>query len=82
MAQTPAPLGNDGAFYGMTDNGGANQNGVIYKINSTGALTPLFSFGGTNGSSPISTLIYGNDGHFYGTTSKGGLHGQGTIFRY
>jgi uncharacterized repeat protein (TIGR03803 family) len=43
-------------------------------------LTTLFSFNGTDGSSPT-TLIQGIDGNFYGTTAGGGSPGGGTFFR-
>jgi uncharacterized repeat protein (TIGR03803 family) len=46
MAGTPfagLALGNDADFYGTTSSGGANgQGGTVFKITTTGALTPLY----------------------------------------
>ena len=79
------PLGSliyDGTFlYGMTNQGGTNNIGTIFKIqpNGTGYLK-ILDFIGTNGSSPYGSLIY--DGTFlYGMTYQGGLANQGTMFK-
>lgn len=67
----------DGNFYG-TANGGPSGFGAVYKITSSGTLTPIYSFcsqGGarcTDGFGPTAGLIQGSDGNFYGTTSSGG----------
>jgi uncharacterized repeat protein (TIGR03803 family) len=78
----------DGSFYGTTIGGGANDNGTVFKIAPSGALTILYSFcsqGGTNctdGKYPQAELVQGTDGNFYGTTNSGGTEGEGagTIF--
>jgi uncharacterized repeat protein (TIGR03803 family) len=41
-------LGADGNFYGVCGGGGATGYGTVFKITSSGALTPLYSFTGTN----------------------------------
>jgi uncharacterized repeat protein (TIGR03803 family) len=71
----------DGNFYGTTDSGGSNGNGTVYKITSTGGLTTLASFNGSNGSLPFASLIQATDGNFYGTTQFGGSAGLGTVFK-
>ena len=82
----------DGNFYGTTMSGGpdfdtTNDNGfgygAIYRMDSNGDLTTIFSFDGTNGAGPGigNGLIVGNDGALYGVTAGGGLSGDGTIFR-
>jgi uncharacterized repeat protein (TIGR03803 family) len=70
-----------GAFYGTTVQGGSNDNGSLFKITATGALTPLAAFTMTNGSMPYSGLFAANDGSFYGTTYKGGSSIYGTVFQ-
>jgi uncharacterized repeat protein (TIGR03803 family) len=93
--QSPRGLtrGPDGWFYGATVAGGAftNQNGhgygTVFRIATNGFLTSLTSFAGTNGWSPMCSLVEGGDGAFYGTTRYGGSHtndfpnGHGTVFK-
>ena len=70
-----------GNLYGTTVCGGTNGGfGTIFEIPSGGALTSLYSFSGTDGAYPISSLLLGPDGNLYGTTSSGGPGGGGTIF--
>jgi len=71
----------DGNFYGVTKHGGAyDDNGTVFKITPTGALTTLHSFDFTDGNSPMGWLVQGTDGSFYGTTSWGGANSDGTVF--
>ena len=75
--------GNDGAFYGMTNTGGPNNYGTIFRITASGAYTVLKSLlVNTEGGNPQENLILGNDGSFYGMTYSGGVNGMGTIFRF
>jgi uncharacterized repeat protein (TIGR03803 family) len=79
--------GADGNFYGTTSEGGAYNNGTMFRLASDGMLTILYSFDGTNGDFPQAALVQGSDGNFYGTTSGGGVgyngtssSGDGTVF--
>ena len=64
--------GSDGNFYGTTDCGGTNYAGTVFRINTNGALTSLYSFtGGNDGATPLAGLVQGSDGNFYGTTYGG-----------
>ncbi|HTB81860.1 MAG TPA: choice-of-anchor tandem repeat GloVer-containing protein [Opitutaceae bacterium] len=72
--------GSDGNFYGTTQNGGNNNDGIVFMVTPAGVLTTLVSFNGTNGSLPAAALLQGSDGNFYGTTSRGGSSGNGTVF--
>jgi uncharacterized repeat protein (TIGR03803 family) len=75
--------GSDGNFYGTTWEGGANGDGTVFKISSSGTETVLYSFaGGSNdGADPYAALIQGSDGNFYGTTGAGGTSNAGTVFK-
>jgi uncharacterized repeat protein (TIGR03803 family) len=75
--------GGDGYFYGTTAGGGANSLGTVFKISTSGALTNLYSFiGSDDGENPQAGLALGSDGNFYGTTQSGGTNGGGgTIFK-
>lgn len=75
-------LFSDGAFlYGMTQYGGANSLGTLFRIKTDGTGdTILLNFAGTNGSFPYGSLI--SDGTFlYGMTTEGGTNSLGTIFK-
>jgi len=73
-------LGNDGCLYGTTTYGGLYGDGTVFKITSSGALTTLHTFSGTDGIIP-NTLVLGSDGNFYGTTYSGGANSKGTFFK-
>ncbi len=75
--------GNDGAFYGVTYQGGTSNLGTVFKITSTGTLTILHNFVGypNDGTYPRSALILGSDGNLYGTTLNGGKANDGTIYK-
>jgi uncharacterized repeat protein (TIGR03803 family) len=81
----PLVQGSDGSLYGETQGGGAKNGGTIFKVNSQGTLTTLYSFCAktkcADGGSPVGGLIQAADGNFYGTTVSGGAYGGGTIFR-
>jgi uncharacterized repeat protein (TIGR03803 family) len=62
-----------GNFYGTTYNGGPNGRGTVYKVDTAGHETVLYSFtGGADGANPIGGVIRDSDGNFYGTTYAGG----------
>ncbi len=78
----------DGTFlYGMTGNGGANNDGTLFRIKPDGTgYTKLMDLAGAlNGEVPQGSFYY--DGTFlYGTTKYGGVnntcnYGCGTIFK-
>jgi uncharacterized repeat protein (TIGR03803 family) len=72
----------DGNFYGTTSQGGASNNGAVFRISPTGVESILHAFAGsaTDGSNPQAALLQASDGNFYGTTNFGGLAGFGTVF--
>ncbi|MGC1370849.1 MAG: choice-of-anchor tandem repeat GloVer-containing protein [Candidatus Sulfotelmatobacter sp.] len=78
-------LATDGNLYGTTYQGGANDEGAVFKITPSGGLTTLYSFCSqsscADGSSPYAGLIQATDGNFYGTTYAGGAGNEGTIFK-
>jgi uncharacterized repeat protein (TIGR03803 family) len=71
----------DGNLYGTTQAGGTNGYGAVFRITTTGVLTPLYSFtGGNDGANPFAGLVQANDGNLYGTASTGGAYNVGTVF--
>jgi uncharacterized repeat protein (TIGR03803 family) len=77
----------DGEFYGTTTGGGANGDGVVFKIAPNGTLTTLYSFCSqgyprcTDGDFPDAGRVQATNGDFYGTTYSGGANNSGTVFR-
>jgi uncharacterized repeat protein (TIGR03803 family) len=76
-----------GNLYGTTYYAGVNDFGTVYKLthsNGSWVESVLYSFkGGTDGASPISSLVADAAGNLYGTTSEGGAAscGCGVIFK-
>ncbi len=72
----------DGKLYGTTAGGGSYNHGSIFRLNTDGrGFETIFSFGNTNGSTPVAGLIQGQDGWLYGVTRNGGTGALGTLFR-
>jgi uncharacterized repeat protein (TIGR03803 family) len=73
--------GRDGQLYGTTIGGGSNDYGVVFRINTQGTESVIYSFDGTYGNAPAGGLTLGTDGNFYGTTQTGGSNDFGVLFR-
>jgi uncharacterized repeat protein (TIGR03803 family) len=76
-----------GNLYGTTGFGGDLSCfapygcGVVFKLDSAGHETVLYSFQGQpDGWNPIAGLVRDPAGNFYGTTLRGGAYGAGTVF--
>src|SRR5262249_15964166 len=73
--------GSDGALYGVTVYGGANQSGTVFKINQDGSgYAVLHSFNGSreDGSYANAGLTEGNNGALYGVTYQSSYQ---TVFK-
>jgi uncharacterized repeat protein (TIGR03803 family) len=77
-----------GKLYGTTQEGGANGQGTVFELSTSGKERVLHTFtGGADGRTPYGGLTAVN-GALYGTTSGGGLYtsacgavGCGTVFK-
>ena len=79
-------LDSAGNLYGATQLGGAANWGVVYKVDSVGHETALYSFSGkTDGAFPESSPVLGPAGNVYGTALKGGsasgIAGFGVVYK-
>jgi uncharacterized repeat protein (TIGR03803 family) len=71
-----------GNLYGTTVAGGSSGAGVVYKIDTTGHESVLYSFtGGADGANPYGVLAMDSAANFYGTTASGGAAGKGTAYK-
>jgi uncharacterized repeat protein (TIGR03803 family) len=82
-----APIGtlvsdNNGNFYGTAGTGGADGYGTVFKIDTTGKYTLLYTFTGAgDGGFSESPLVLDPAGNLYGTTDLGGTSGFGNVFK-
>jgi uncharacterized repeat protein (TIGR03803 family) len=77
-----------GKLYGTTEGGGINGNGTVFKVDSSGNETVLYSFmgpttggPGADGSNVEAGLVVDKAGNLFGTTGNGGVSGLGTVFK-
>ncbi len=83
------PYGNvmqasNGKLYGMTNQGGINNKGVLFEYD---LITDLYSKkldfnGASNGGDPIGSLMQSSNTMLYGMTSTGGINNKGVLFEY
>ncbi|HLI49626.1 MAG TPA: choice-of-anchor tandem repeat GloVer-containing protein [Chthonomonas sp.] len=81
--------GKDGALYGTTHIGGANNDGVVFKVNPDGSnFQVLHTFSAlpypstnSDGAYPFAGVTQGSDGVLYGTATYGGAYGWGVVFK-
>jgi len=73
----------DSTLYGMTEQGGSNNSGTIFRIGTDGLGNSILgSFHEFDGAIPKGDLTLSADGSIlYGMTGGGGSGGQGVISR-
>jgi uncharacterized repeat protein (TIGR03803 family) len=75
-----------GNLYGTTNQGGKYGQGTVFELtpdsHGNWTKTVLHNFKGkSDGTTPMTTLVFDNAGAFYGTAVGGGAHGGGTVFK-
>lgn len=71
-----------GNLYGTTNGGGAFNYGTVFKVDSTGNETVLYSFTGfPDGASPYAGVVQDSAGNLYGTTGEGGAFNHGAVYK-
>lgn len=74
--------GSDGSFYGINTFGGNYVwYGTVIKLDSSGIMSVLYSFGDDGSYGYAAGLIQGGDSNLYGTTYHGGSLGFGKVFK-
>ena len=93
ITQVPIYQGSDSNFYGTSNSGGTEGNGLVFQLTSQGTFTAIYNFCTAtkteapcvDGTSPLAPVIEVS-GNLYGTTRDGGelsvegLEGGGTVF--
>jgi uncharacterized repeat protein (TIGR03803 family) len=82
-------LGKDGNIYGITEIGGANGSGTVFRITPSGSLTTLYNWCAQTGCADgayvnfpeTGAFVQASDGNFYGTNDAGGTALAGTVFK-
>jgi uncharacterized repeat protein (TIGR03803 family) len=70
-------LDDAGNLYGTASVGGTSNAGVVFKVDSAGNYTLLYTFtGGTDGNTPYGGLVRDQQRNLYGTTFFGGNQGS------
>jgi uncharacterized repeat protein (TIGR03803 family) len=71
-----------GNIYGTTYGGGTYGYGTVFKLDTSGNETVLYTFTGAgDGGKPEAGLWMDSAGDLYGTTEYGGLFNFGTVFK-
>lgn len=75
-------MASSGNLYGTTSMAGANGGGTVFKIDTAGHESVLYSFAASSGDGdhPLGGLVMDSAGNLYGTTQEGGF-GSGTVFK-
>ena len=74
----PLAQGRDGDLYGWSYNGGATNNGSIWKTDPSGTVSVIYNF--ASGNDCQNGMILGTDGNFYGTALTN-CTGAGYVFK-
>ncbi|MCC6384572.1 MAG: T9SS type A sorting domain-containing protein [Bacteroidia bacterium] len=73
----------NGKMYGLTRNGGASDDGVLFMFDpATGSYAKLIEFNTANGKWPWNSMIQVSPSLLYGLISNGGPLGGGVIFSF
>lgn len=77
-------LASNGKFYGMTQGGGVNNQGVIFEYDpDANSFSKKLDFdGASKGSWPKGRLMQHTNGKLYGMTYEGGDNNYGVIFEF
>jgi uncharacterized repeat protein (TIGR03803 family) len=75
-------MDSEGNLYGVTEIGGTNGAGNVFKMTPGGVVTSIYNFGSSasDGGNPICQLIWGLHHELLGTTENGGTLHYGTVF--
>jgi uncharacterized repeat protein (TIGR03803 family) len=71
-----------GNLYGVAEQGGSSNEGVVFKLSKSGTLSVLHSFtGGTDGCIPLGTPVMDKKSNLYGTAEECGSSREGIVWK-
>jgi uncharacterized repeat protein (TIGR03803 family) len=70
----------DGNLYGETSGGGSSNDGVLFRLTTTGNYKVIYNFQETTGSGPLAAPLQHTNGLLYGTLQLGGTFGEGAVY--
>ena len=79
-SESPVLLDAQGNLYGTTESGGAYGNGIVFKVDSAGNETPIYSApAGPEWAAELGAIDA--QGNVYGTTRGAGADSEGSVFK-
>lgn len=79
--QSDLMMDGKGNLYGSADEGGATNEGAVFKLAPDGTESVLHSFHGKDGANILAGLVEDSARNLYGATWDSGAYGRGTIFK-
>jgi uncharacterized repeat protein (TIGR03803 family) len=73
--------GSDGKLYGSAYLAGNPNDGAVFRTDTSGNLTVVHTFTGSDGANPNVSLFQGSDGLYYGMTTNGGTNDAGAAYK-
>ena len=76
--------GKDGYLYGVTNSGGTNGDGAVYKCETDGShFSVIHDFNNSSGDGYSANIgvVQAADGYLYGATNGGGTNGYGAFYK-
>jgi uncharacterized repeat protein (TIGR03803 family) len=70
----------DGNLYGETSGGGSSNDGVLFRLTTTGDYKVIYTFQSTTGSGALAAPFQHTNGLLYGTLQLGGTFGKGAVY--
>jgi len=77
-------ISRNGLFYGVTENGGAFNSGLLFSFDpSTNLFIKIIDFdGNSTGRNPTAGLLEASNGMMYGMTTYGGTDDAGVLYEF
>lgn len=82
LPSSPLALANDGFIYGVTQRGGAADQGTLFSLDPSASLATIIEFSANSAHQPSGGLALAPNGKLYGPLLLGGQFGQGALLEF